>query len=63
MDNPSILAAFERMWQHVVSAVRSKADADHNHDDKYYTETEINTKLSGKADSSHTHEISHVENL
>ena len=27
----------------------------HNHDDRYYTETEINTKLAGKANSSHTH--------
>lgn len=30
-----------------------KADAGHTHDDRYYTETEINTKLAGKADSSH----------
>lgn len=27
----------------------------HNHDDKYYTESEIDTKLSGKAASSHSH--------
>lgn len=27
----------------------------HNHDDRYYTETEINSKLAGKANSSHTH--------
>lgn len=31
------------------------AQADHNHDDRYYTESEIDTKLSGKANSSHTH--------
>jgi hypothetical protein len=30
-------------------------DLSHNHDDRYYTETEVNTLLSGKADSSHTH--------
>lgn len=27
----------------------------HAHDDKYYTESEINTKLSSKSDTSHTH--------
>ena len=27
----------------------------HTHDDRYYTESEINTKLSGKSDTSHTH--------
>lgn len=27
----------------------------HTHDDRYYTETEIDTKLKGKAASSHTH--------
>lgn len=28
---------------------------DHNHDDRYFTETEMNSKLAGKANSSHTH--------
>ena len=32
-----------------------KAASSHNHDDRYYTESEIDTKLSGKANSSHTH--------
>ena len=27
----------------------------HTHDDRYYTETEIDTKLSGKSDTGHTH--------
>ncbi len=27
----------------------------HNHDDKYYTESEVNNLLDGKADSSHSH--------
>lgn len=27
----------------------------HSHDDRYYTESELNTKLAGKADSGHTH--------
>ena len=33
----------------------SKADANHNHDDRYYTESEIDNKLWGKADINHTH--------
>lgn len=52
------------------SAVSTKSDSGHNHDDRYYTESEINTKvdtlnaaISGKAPSSHTHAISEVTNL
>lgn len=33
----------------------SYASASHTHDDRYYTESEINTKLNSKANSSHTH--------
>lgn len=32
-----------------------QAKASHTHDDRYYTETEMNTKLNGKADSGHAH--------
>ena len=32
------------------------ATADHTHDDRYYTESEINTKLNGKSDTGHTHD-------
>lgn len=28
----------------------------HTHDDRYYTESEVNTKLNGKANSSHSHD-------
>lgn len=56
MANPSIYAAFERLWQHVVALVGGKANAEHTHDDMYYTEVEINTMLQEKADSIHTHE-------
>ena len=41
MTNPSIIAAFERMWQHVLAAVETKADSGHLHNDTYYTKTEI----------------------
>lgn len=33
MTNTSILAAFERMWLHVVSLVGTKSDASHTHDE------------------------------
>lgn len=46
------------------------AASSHTHDDRYYTESEIDTKvstlntaISGKAASSHTHSISNVSNL
>ena len=31
------------------------SDFSHTHDDRYYTESEIDTKLSGKSSTSHTH--------
>lgn len=31
MANASILAAFERMWQHITSALSNKSDTDHTH--------------------------------
>lgn len=46
MANTSIYAAFERLWQHVVAKLGDKANADHSHDDVYYTETEIDAKFS-----------------
>ena len=36
--------------------VDGKAASSHTHDDRYYTESEINTKLNGKANASHTHD-------
>lgn len=45
------------------SALDSKAASGHNHDGVYYTETEIDTLLVGKANSSHTHTIANITNL
>ena len=45
MANQSIFAAFERMWQHILVLVGGKANADHTHDDLYYTEAEIDAKI------------------
>lgn len=52
------------------SAIGGKADKTHTHDDRYYTESEIdskvstlNTAINGKAASSHTHTIANITNL
>lgn len=37
------------------SALDDKANSSHTHDDRYYTETEVNNLLNGKANSSHSH--------
>ena len=54
--------------QHVLEGINTKftkvghkhtkadiTDFTHDHDDRYYTETEIDAKLSGKSDTTHTH--------
>ena len=42
------------------TSVAGKAAASHTHDDRYYTESEIDTKLSGKSDTGHTHTKSQI---
>lgn len=42
------------------TSVAGKAAASHTHDDRYYTESEIDTKLSGKSDTGHTHTKSEI---
>lgn len=39
----------------VTTILENKAPKHHTHDDRYYTEAEINEKLNGKADSNHRH--------
>lgn len=39
----------------IKTALDGKSNTGHTHDDRYYTETEMNTKLAAKANSSHTH--------
>ena len=39
------------------------SDTGHTHDGRYYTESEIDTKLAGKSNTGHTHSISDVSNL
>lgn len=45
------------------NALDGKASNSHNHDSVYYTETEVDTLLSGKANSSHSHTIANVTGL
>lgn len=45
------------------SELDNKSDISHNHDSRYYTESEVDTKLGAKADSNHTHTIANVTNL
>lgn len=52
------------------SEIANKSDSTHSHDDKYYTENEIDTKVNelstaieGKAATSHTHTMSEMTDL
>lgn len=54
MANTSILAAFERMWQHISVALGDKADAAHDHDDTYVKPTQALT-LTGVDETGETH--------
>lgn len=42
-------------WSGITGKPSTYTPSSHNHDDRYYTESEINSKLNGKANSSHTH--------
>lgn len=44
----------------IKTALDGKSNTGHTHDDRYYTETEMNTKLAAKANSSHTHTKSQI---
>ena len=44
----------------IKSALDGKSNTSHIHDDRYYTESEINAKLDAKANSSHTHTKSQI---
>ena len=48
-------ASHSHSWDSVTGKPTTFAPSSHNHDDRYYTESEMDTKLGGKANSSHTH--------
>lgn len=62
-DKPLAAAVGKVLWDKIVDAVAAlgthKSSADH--DGRYYTESEINTKLGGKSDTSHNHDSSYVK--
>lgn len=47
-------------WSGVTGKPSTFTPSSHTHDDRYYTESEINSKLSGKANTSHTHTKSQI---
>ena len=44
-------------WGNVTGKPSSYTPSSHTHDDRYYTESEIDTKLSGKANASHGNHV------
>ena len=47
-------------WNNVSGKPSSYTPSSHTHDDRYYTESEIDTKLSGKSDTSHNHNSTYL---
>ena len=47
-------------WARITGKPSTFAPSSHNHDGRYYTEDEVTSKLSEKANSSHTHTASQV---
>lgn len=50
------------IWENIENKPVSFTPSEHNHDDRYYTETEIDSKLSKKSDIGHTHSYSELIN-
>lgn len=42
-------------WENIKNKPSTFTPSTHNHDDRYYTEAEINTKLNSKSNTDHTH--------
>ena len=47
-------------WDNVSGKPSTFTPSSHTHDDRYYTESEINTKLSSKSDTSHNHNSTYL---
>ena len=56
-NTKAISGKADKNHTHIKSEI---TDFDHTHDDRYYTESEVDTKLSGKADKIHTHTKSQI---
>ena len=51
---------FKPILNDITGKPSSFTPSSHTHDDRYYTESEVNSKLAGKADSSHSHSWSSI---
>lgn len=49
------LVGDKKVSEQISTAIANKSDVGHSHDDEYYTESEIDSKLSEKSDTDHTH--------
>ena len=56
-NTEAISGKADKIHTHTKSQI---TDFAHTHDDRYYTESEVDTKLIGKADKSHTHTKSEI---
>ena len=56
-NTKAISGKADKSHTHIKSEI---TDFDHTHDDRYYTESEVDTKLSGKSDTGHTHTKSQI---
>lgn len=50
------LSGHSHAWGDITDKPTAFPVESHNHDDRYYTEAEIDTKLSGKSNTGHTHD-------
>lgn len=50
-------------WGNVSGKPSTFTPSSHTHDDRYYTESEVDSKLSGKANTSHNHTISQITDI
>lgn len=50
-------------WSGVSGKPSTYTPSSHTHDDRYYTESEVDSKLNGKASSSHTHTKSQIKDF
>lgn len=53
--------AIKTLIDALTEVVNSKSDSGHTHDGRYYTESEIDSKLSGKANTSHGNHVPTTE--
>ena len=55
IDGVNVLIGDTSVSEQIDEAIANKSDSDHLHDDRYYTESEIDSKLSTKSNTGHTH--------